>query len=107
MSEFVDTAVEILKTAESALDAGQKPSDYTILLGTANGIRMIADSDWSLDSLRREFGAQRAYRIRASSGQVNVDGQDDNRSCRFEGMSMAKAALFMLNARPAWQYLVA
>lgn len=103
----MDTAVEILETAESAVSAGQQPSDYTILLGTAGGIRMIADSDWSLDSLRREFGAQRAYRITAGSGQVNVDGQDENRSCRFENMSMSKAAQFMLNARPAWQYSLA
>jgi hypothetical protein len=86
------------------MDAGQKPSDYTILLGTSGGIRMIADSDQSLDSLRREFGAQRAYRITAGAGQVSVDGQEANRSCKFEGMSMAKVAQFMLNARPAWEY---
>ena len=83
------------------MNTGELPSDYTILMGGEGGIRMIADSDWPLDSLLREHGAGMAYRVKPGADRVRVDGQDGKSSCHFEAASPARAALFMLNAMPA------
>ncbi len=103
MSQFIDNAVEILQAAENVMATGQTPSQYSILLGSQGGIRMIADSDWPLDSLQREYGANAAYRVSSSAGRVSVDGNQGNRTCHFEATPMAKVAQFLLHTVPAWQ----
>lgn len=101
MSQFIDDAVEILQAAENIVVSGQTPGHYSILLGSA-GIRMIADSDWPLDSLQREYGANTAYRVSTSEGRVKVDGNQGNRTCHFEATPPAQVAHFLLNTAPAW-----
>ena len=102
MSQFIDDAVEILPAAESVMGTGQTPGQYSILLGLGGGIRMIADSDWPLDSLQREYGANTAYRVSTSDGRVKVDGNHGNRTCHFEATPPAQVAQFLLNTVPAW-----
>ena len=91
MSRFVDYAHEILDAAESA----GSPSDVTILLGS-NGIRLIADSDWPLDSLLRHHGADAAYRVSGDRGKVRVEGRELSRTCLLESTPMAQTARMML-----------
>lgn len=100
MSGFLDTARQILETAENAMLAGQSSSDLAILVGVKGGIRIIADSDWPLESLQREHGATMAYRVSTSSNRVSVDGREGPRSCHFETAAPAAAARLLLNAVP-------
>ena len=103
MSQFLENAREIFEAAEASSAAGFTPSEYTILVGSQHGgIRLIADSDWSLGSLQREHGARLAYRVRNLDGCVTVDGKEGNRSCHLEAVSASKTAQFLLNAVPAW-----
>lgn len=79
MSRFVEHAQEILDAAESA----GASSDLTILLGP-EGIRMIADSDWPLDSLLLHHGARSAFRVSGNRGAVRVEGREGTRRCVLE-----------------------
>ena len=93
VSRFAEDAQSILDAAESSGSA----SDMTILLGP-DGIHMIADSDWPLDSLIRHHGAQTAYRVSQHRGSVRVEGLDGcTRRCVLESVSHAKTARLMLN----------
>ncbi len=101
MSGFIDNAARIFEAAQNVMNTGEMPSDYTILMGAEGGIRMIADSDWPLDSLLREHGAGMAYRVQPGSDRVSVDGRDGMRSCHFESASSVQTARLMLNSVPA------
>lgn len=100
MSRFLDNAREILETAENSMLTGQASSQFSILLGVEGGIRIIADSDWPLESLQREHGAQMAYQVRTAADHVSVDGRDGLRSCHFETAAPARIAHSLLNAVP-------
>jgi hypothetical protein len=103
VSQFLDNAREIFEAAETSAAAGHAPSEYTILIGAAQGgIRMIANSDWSLGALQREHGAQLAYRVSNVDGRLTVDGREGQRTCHMETTSASKTAQFLLNAVPAW-----
>ncbi len=103
MSQFLENAREIFEAAETSADAGYTSSEYTILIGSPHGgIRMIANSDWSLDALLREHAAQLAYRVSNVNGRLTVDGREGQRSCHLETTSASKTAQFLLNATPAW-----
>jgi len=103
VSRFVDTAVEILEAAENVLKAGETPSEVSILIGPEGAIRIVSDSDWPLESLRREHGARMAYRVSPNADRVSVDGRDGARTCHLETSAPARAARFLLNAAPCWQ----
>jgi hypothetical protein len=103
VSQFLENAKEIFEAAENSAAAGHASSDYTILLGSAQGgIHMIANSDWSLGALQQAHGAQLAYRVSQVEGKVVVDGRDGQRTCHMEAVSAQKTAQFLLNAVPAW-----
>lgn len=100
MGRFFENAREILETAETALASGHTPSNLSILLGTKGGIRIIAESDWPLETLQREHGAELAYRVTGEPDRVSVDGRDGVRTCHFETTSPAQVARMLLNAAP-------
>ena len=100
MSRFIDNAVEILDAAENVMRAGETPADYSILLGASGGIHLVANSDWPLESLQREHGAEMAYRVHAGSDRVSVDGRTGTRTCHFETQSPARIARMLLNSAP-------
>ena len=91
MSSFARQAEEILNAAESAGSC----SDVTILLGPA-GIRIVADSDWPLDSLLWHHGAQTAYRVKENHGIVRVEGREGSKHCVLESASPARTARLLL-----------
>src|SRR4029077_9558810 len=94
----VDNAVQILDAAESAARSGQVPSDMTILITHEGGIRMVADSDWPLDSLQAHHGAKMAYRVSQSASVVRVEGRAGSRTCLFEASKPERAARLLLNS---------
>ena len=99
MSRFAENAQSILDAAESAAGHGESCSEMTILIGTEGGIRMIADSDWPLDSLAWHHGAQAAYRVSQHRGSVRVEGREGSRTCMFETANPAHTARMLLSAR--------
>lgn len=101
MSRFVDNAVQILQAAESAVQSGHTPSDLTILISAEGGIRMIADSDWPLDSLQQHHGAEMAYRVSQSAAITRVEGRTGSRRCLFEAAKPQQLARTLLYAGPA------
>lgn len=96
MSRFIENAAKLLDAAETALQAGQVPSDMTILVSSTGGIRMIADSDWPLDSLRTHHGADMAYRITEHRHSVRIEGRSGTNKCLLETPKPAQTARLLL-----------
>ena len=91
MSRFVSNAVSLLDAAESAFRAGHTPSDMTILISPEGGIRMLADSDWPLDSLQAHHGASMAYRVSQQAHKVRIEGKSGSRTCMLESSAKDEA----------------
>ena len=102
MNGFVDNAVNILSAAENCLESGHTPSDMTILIMPEGGIRMVADSDWPLDSLQMHHGAKMAYRVNQSASIVRVEGRAGSRTCLFETAKPERVARFLLQRTPTF-----
>jgi hypothetical protein len=106
VSRFVDNAVQIFDAAENAMQAGHTPSDMTILISAEGGIRMVADSDWPLDSLQAHHGARMAYRVSQCASMVRVEGRAGSRTCLFETEKPERAARLLLNHSPNYNLSV-
>jgi hypothetical protein len=87
---------ELLDTAAACARAGRPPADMTVLVGQDGGIQIVAASDWPLDSLRLERGAEMAFRVWSHQGRVGVTGQSRNRTCRLESETPAAVARRLL-----------
>ena len=98
MSRFVEHAQQILDAAESASSRGEACSEMTILISPEGAIRMVADSDWPLDSLVWHHGARAAYRVSERRGSVRVEGREGSRSCVLESAKPAQIARLLLSA---------
>lgn len=98
VSRFLENAANLLDAAESAVQSGNTPSHLTILLGCEGGIRMIADSDWPLDSLQTHHGASMAYRVTQQHERVRVEGREGLRTCLVESPDPTRAARLILGA---------
>jgi hypothetical protein len=77
---FAQRAQELL---DAAL-AGPGTSEMTVLIGNDGAVGLCVDSDWPLDSLVRERGAQAAYRVQFRGGAVRVEGREGFRTCVLE-----------------------
>ncbi len=102
MSRFLDNAVQILDAAESAVQSGHIPADMTILISAEGAIRMVADSDWPLDSLQSHHGAKMAYRVSQDESTVRVEGRADSRTCLLETAKPERIAHLLLNGMPRY-----
>jgi len=100
VSRFADNAVRILEAAESAAESGHRPSEMTILITPEGGLRLLADSDWPLESLEAHHGAKMAYRVSQRDAIVRVEGRAGSRTCLFETVKPERAARFLLNHTP-------
>jgi len=100
VSRFVENAVRILDAAESNVRAGHTPSDMTILITPEGGIRLVANCDWPLESLKSHHGAKMAYRVSHNDAIVRVEGRADSRTCLFETAKPEWAARLLLNRSP-------
>jgi hypothetical protein len=77
---FAQRAQELLEAAV----AGPCGSEMTVLISPDGAIQLCADSDWPLESLARERGAQSAYRVSSHKGGVRVEGREGLRTCVLE-----------------------
>jgi hypothetical protein len=102
VSRFLDNAIGILDAAESAVKSGHAPTDMTILITAEGGIRMVADSDWPLDSLQSHHGAKMAYRVSQNASVVRVEGREHSRTCLFETAKPERVARLLLNSSPSY-----
>jgi hypothetical protein len=93
---LAEQARNILDAAESASRSGQACTEMTILIGPEGRIRMVADSDWPLESLARHHGAESAYRVSEETGRIRVEGRDGMRRCLLESSSPARVARLLL-----------
>jgi hypothetical protein len=96
VSRFVENAEKLM---DAAVQTGHTPSHLTILLGCEGGIRMIADSDWPLDSLQTYHGASTIYRVSQHREKVRVEGREGLRRCIFESPATIQAARLILGRR--------
>lgn|GEM_PF-1791969 len=96
MSGFLDNAARILETAELA-DA----SPMTILLRDGLPIALTVENDWSLEALRRERGADEAFRVSRRNGKLFVEGRSADRACLLAGNRPADAVRALLTP-PGW-----
>lgn len=102
MSRFVENAARIFEAAECAAQSGQV-SDMTILITSSGSIRMIADSDWPLDSLQTYHGAQMAYRVSQQQDAVRVHGRAGSRTCTFQTEKPERIARMLLGGQPQYE----
>jgi hypothetical protein len=102
VSRFLDNAAQILDAAESAVQSGHTPTDMTILITAEGAIRMVADSDWPLESLQSHHGAKMAYRVSQNASLVRVVGRADSRTCLLETAKPERVARFLLNTCPSY-----
>jgi hypothetical protein len=100
---LAERAREILDAAENASRQGQVCSEITILIGPEGHIRMVADSDWPLESLARHHGAQSAYRVNERTGSIRVEGCDGARHCVIESVAHSHTARLLLGSN---QFLI-
>lgn len=107
MSRFVENAVKLMKAAESAAEAGHSPTDMAILISAQGNIRMVANSDWPLESLQRYHGSRTAYRVSKQNDKVRVDGREAGRTCTFESEDPNTAARLILGGFPTYSFLPA
>lgn len=84
MDGFLETAARILDGAKSAVQTGHYEPVWTVLTGGLCGVRMISDTDWPLESLRRENSADCAFRVTVTHRRVLVDGLSRTSRCHLE-----------------------
>ncbi len=98
VSRFTDQAYEILEAVETASERGLACTDWTMLITSEGSIRMIADSDWPLDTLAGEHGAQAAYRVTGHQGQVRVEARSGLRTCTLQSTTPRQVARLLLGS---------
>lgn len=101
MSQFLDNAQRIFETA-GAVREGGAATDYSILVGYDGAVRLVANCDWGLNSLRSERGARAAYRVTAANGRVRLEGRSEAESCVLISQPPAAAARQLLADRPRY-----
>jgi hypothetical protein len=99
VSRFAENAQQILEAAATATANGAPRSEMTILIGSDGALHMVADSDWSLDTLAAHHGARSAYRVTGGDGIVRVEGREGQQSCVLEAKTTAHVARLLLAGR--------
>jgi hypothetical protein len=92
VTRFNDNALRIIEVAESAIEKNLAPAEWTIVIGTEGGIRMIGESDWPLESLQSQHGAEMVYRVRQQGTAIRLEGRAGSRTCLFETAKLDGAA---------------
>jgi hypothetical protein len=93
---FLENAAHLFEVAEASAQTDAEGADWDILIGEEGSIRMVASSDWSLDSLKAHHGARLAYRVRRQSTKVRLEGRAGSRTCLFEAATPDGAARLLL-----------
>jgi hypothetical protein len=96
VGRFTQNAESMFEAAEAVRDAGSQPTDMTIVIGAQGGIRMIADSDWPLESLEAHHGAQMVYRVSQHNDTIRLEGKAGRRTCVLESEKLNTVARRLL-----------
>jgi hypothetical protein len=104
---FVENAARIFEAAESTARTGHAVTDMAILIGPDGGIRMIANPDSPLESLRLEHGARMAYLVTQHPASVKVEGRAASTTCRFESENPVSFARGFLSSCPMYDVVPA
>jgi hypothetical protein len=107
VGRFTDNAASIFEAAESAMKTGHNLSDMTIVIGQEGSIRLIAETDWPLDSLLAHHGAQMVYRVRQQDETLRLEGRAGTRTCLFESEKLNGAARRLLPNTSDYQVIEA
>lgn len=103
MSRFLDNAASIFEAAESSVENGLTPSDMTILIGVEGGIRLVAgSSDWSLDAIQADRGAEMVYRVSQMGEKVRVEGRAGSQTCVLETEARKRTIASILRDQPRY-----
>jgi hypothetical protein len=97
VSLFLENAQRLFETAEVFSRTGGA-SEMTILVGR-DGVRMLSESDWALDRLLDDSGAQMAFRVSERGGAVRLEGRSGTTACRLESESPQVVARRLLHCR--------
>ena len=101
MDRFLEDAAGLLESAEAAARSGEA-KDFTIVLGPA-GVRMTADCDWPIESLRSHEGARTVYRLTTHAGRVRIEGAEHGRTCRLESQPTARLERLLPASFPQYE----
>ena len=105
VGRFTDNAASIFEAAETAMRTGHELSNMTIVIGQEGSIRLIAESDWPLDTLQAHHGAQMVYRVRQQDETLRLEGRAGSRTCLFESEKLNGAARRLLAINSHYQVI--
>ena len=97
MTGFLENAANILETAVAG------SGEPAILIDPAGGIRIISETDWSLEALLARHGAREGYRVTRRGQNVEVTARSGNDSCRIETTGHGGCARAFLFDRPQYR----
>jgi hypothetical protein len=83
MSALLKNAESIFEAAKSAASL-DNATNWSILVSPDGSIHMVADSQWTLESLRMQNTAAMAYRVDRSGGTLKVEAQSGSQKCTLE-----------------------
>lgn len=93
---FFENASRLFETARNSAQAGSS-NEFIILIGHDGSIRVIANSDWPLESLESHYGARMAFRVRHTEDRrVRLEGRAGSRTCLLEAEKPDGAARLLL-----------
>lgn len=84
MGRFAWQAAGIFETADAVFQSGERPTPVTVLVGNNGGVRLVCNSDWPLDRLREEHGADVAYRIEPADQVLRLECRCGGRTITYE-----------------------
>ncbi len=99
---FWENASKLMEAAVGASAAGNATENFTVLIGPQGGIHLIANSDWPLERIAEERGAQTAYRVQHGGGRIAVEGREGETMCRLETESSPSRSRRMLRDNPRY-----
>lgn len=101
MDRFLEDAAGLLESAEAASRLGEA-KEFTIVLGP-DGLRMTADCDWPIESLRAHEGARTVYRLTTHAGRVRIEGAERGRTCRLESQPRPQLNRLLPSSFPQYE----
>jgi hypothetical protein len=102
VSAFLKNAEEIFAVAQHA---GPDGGEFAILVNRDGGIHMLEMAGWELEPLRQQYGAQAAYRVTRTCGQVRLEARTSTESCMFKGDKPARCLSYSIPDFPQYRML--
>jgi hypothetical protein len=88
---FFENAQKIFDVART--DSGAEASDFALLVRPDGSLHVIMESEWNLDAVALETGAQSAYRVSRSRDGVRVLGRSGESRCELTCPGFSRSLL--------------